>query len=72
MRNCCIVNICLCDICDVGNLYIKYRRYCADPAISLHSRDVSLVQWTTRLLPFTRDPGLNPLGGYLCETGILL
>jgi hypothetical protein len=29
---------------------------------SLHSHHVSLVQWTTRLLPVTRDPGSNPLG----------
>jgi hypothetical protein len=26
---------------------------------------VSLVQWSTHLLPITRDPGSNPLGGYL-------
>ncbi len=32
-------------------------------AISLHSHHVSLVQWTTRLLPVTRDPGSKPLGG---------
>ncbi len=30
---------------------------CGEPAISLHSHHVSLVQWTTRLLPITRDPG---------------
>jgi hypothetical protein len=42
------------------------------PAISLHSHHVSLVQWTTGLLPFTRDPGSNAQGGYWCETGILL
>jgi hypothetical protein len=45
---------------------------CADPTISLHSHHVSLVQWIICLLPITRDPGSNPLGGYLCETGILL
>ncbi len=45
---------------------------CGEPAISLHSHHVSLVQWTTCLLPVTRDPGSNLLGGYLCETGILL
>jgi hypothetical protein len=45
---------------------------CGEPAISLHSHHVSLVQCTTRLLPVTRDPGSNPLGGYLCETGIFL
>ncbi len=45
--------------------------YCGEPAISLHSHHVSLVQWTTRLLPVMRDPGSIP-GGYLCETGILL
>ncbi len=32
---------------------------------------VSLVQWSTRLLPVMRDPGSMPWG-YLCETGILL
>jgi hypothetical protein len=47
-------------------------RDCGEPAISLHSHHVSLVQWTTCLLPVTRDPGSNPQGGYLCETGILL
>ncbi len=35
---------------------------CGEPAISLHSHHVSLVQWTTRLLPVTRDPGSNPRG----------
>jgi hypothetical protein len=44
---------------------------CLDPAISLHAHYVSLVQWTTRLLPVSRDPGSNPWGD-LCETGILL
>ncbi len=43
-----------------------------EPAISLHSHHVSLVQWNTRLLPVTRDPGSKPLGGALGETGILL
>jgi hypothetical protein len=36
---------------------------CGEPAISLHSHHVSLVQWTTHLLIITRDPGSNPLGG---------
>jgi hypothetical protein len=49
-----------------------YLFICGEPAISLHSHHVSLVQWTTCLLPITRDPGTSPLGGYLCETGILL
>ncbi len=44
---------------------------CGEPAISLHSHHVSLVQWTTRLLPITSDPGSNPWGD-LFETGILL
>jgi hypothetical protein len=35
---------------------------CGEPAISLHSHHVSLVQWTTRLLPVIRDLGSNPLG----------
>ncbi len=47
------------------------RMFCAEPAISLHSHHVSLVQWTTHLLPVMRDPGSIPRG-YLCETGILL
>jgi hypothetical protein len=47
---------------------------CGEPAISLYSHHVSLVQWTTRLLPVTRDmgPGFKTPRGYLCETGILL
>jgi hypothetical protein len=35
---------------------------CVEPAISLHSHHVWLVQWTTRLLPITRDPCSKPLG----------
>jgi hypothetical protein len=35
---------------------------CGEPAISLHSHHVSLVQWTTRLLPVMRDPGSFPRG----------
>jgi hypothetical protein len=38
----------------------------------MHSHHVSLVQWTTHLLPLMRDPGSIPRGGYLYETGILL
>ncbi len=45
---------------------------CGELAISLHSHHVSLVQWTTRLLRVTRDPGSKPQGRYLCETRILL
>ncbi len=37
--------------------------WCGEPAISLHSHHVSLVQWTTRLLPVKRDLGSKPLGG---------
>ncbi len=36
---------------------------CGEPAISLHSHHVSMVQWTTCLLPVTRDPGSNLQGG---------
>ncbi len=36
---------------------------CGEPVISLHSHHVSLVQWTTCLLPITRDPGSNRQGG---------
>ncbi len=50
---------------------ITLRSDCGEPAISLHSHHVSLVQWTTRLLPVMRDPVSIPRG-YFCETGILL
>jgi hypothetical protein len=45
--------------------------YCGEPAISLHSYTVPLVQWSACLLPIMRDQGSIPRG-YLCETGILL
>ncbi len=35
---------------------------CGEPAISLHSYTVALVQWSTRLLPIMRDPGSIPRG----------
>ncbi len=35
---------------------------CGESAISLHSHHVSLVQWTTRLLPVMRDTGSNRRG----------
>ncbi len=38
---------------------------CGEPAISHDSYYVSLVQWTTCLLPATRDTGSNPLGGLM-------
>jgi hypothetical protein len=38
---------------------------CGEPAISHDSHHVSLVQWTTCLLPATRDTGSNPLGGLM-------
>ncbi len=38
---------------------------CGEPAISLHSHHVSLVQWTTHLLPVMRDSGSNPQRGVL-------
>ncbi len=44
---------------------------CGEPAISLHSYTVPLVQWSTCLLLIMRDMGSIPRG-YLCETGILL
>jgi hypothetical protein len=40
-----------------------------EPAISLHSHHVSLVQWTTRFLPVMRDPGSNPQGGTYVKPG---
>ncbi len=44
---------------------IAMWRACNLTAISLHSHHVSLVQWTTCLLPVTRDPGSKPLGGLM-------
>jgi hypothetical protein len=43
--------------------------YCGEPAISLHSYTVPLVQWSTHLLPVMRDPGLNPQGGTYVKPG---
>ncbi len=42
--------------------------YCLEPAISLHSYTVPLVQWFTHLLPVMRDPGSIPKGvpGFSC------
>ncbi len=51
---------------------MKQSLYCGEPAISLHSHHVSLVQWANPMLPVTRDLGSNPLGGYLCDIGIYL
>jgi hypothetical protein len=42
---------------------------CGEPAISIHSHLVSLVQLTTHLLPVTRDLGSNPLGGTVPDHG---
>jgi hypothetical protein len=38
---------------------------CGEPAISINSHHVSMVQWTNPLLPVTRDLGSNPLGGLM-------
>jgi hypothetical protein len=48
-----------------GRCRQTYRFGCGEPAISLDSHHVSLVQWTTRLLPVTRDPGSKPIGGLM-------
>jgi hypothetical protein len=45
---------------------------CGEPAISLHFHHVSLVQWTTRLLPIMRNPGSIPRGGTYVKPGFLL
>jgi hypothetical protein len=57
---------------DPGELRCIHVLDCPLPAISLLSHHVSLVQWTTRLLLVTSDPGLNPLGGSFSEAWILL
>jgi hypothetical protein len=38
---------------------------CGEPAILMHSHHVSLVQWTTRLLPFMRNRGSIPSGVFM-------
>jgi hypothetical protein len=43
---------------------------CGEPAISFYSHHVSLVQWTTCLLPVTRDPGSNLQGDTCVKLGI--
>jgi hypothetical protein len=43
--------------------------HCGEPAISLYSHYVSLVQWTTCLLPVTSDPGSNPQWGTYVRPG---
>ncbi len=48
------------------------KESCGEPAISLHSHHVSLVQRTTRLLPITRDLGSNPHGGTYVKPGFTL
>jgi hypothetical protein len=48
---------------------INKVKACGEPAISLHSHHVSLVQWTNPLLPVTRDPGSNPQGGTYVKLG---
>ncbi len=45
---------------------------CGEPAISLHSHHVSLVQWTNLFASRHKDHRFKSPGGYLCETGILL
>jgi hypothetical protein len=40
-----------------------------EPAISLHSHHVSLVQWITCLLPVIKDSSSNPLGGTYVKPG---
>ncbi len=46
-------------------LYSIHLVYCGEPAISLHSHHVSLVQWATHLLPVKRDPGVQIPWGVL-------
>ncbi len=51
------------------DIFIIYVCMCWETAISLHSHHVSLVQWITHLLPVTRDPDSNPLGGTYVKPG---
>jgi hypothetical protein len=43
-------------------LFSRKCTFCGEPAISLHSHTVPLVQWSTRLLPVMRDLGSIPRG----------
>jgi hypothetical protein len=48
-----------------NKILIFFLQTCGEPAISHDSHHISLVQWTTCLLPATRDTGSNPLGGLM-------
>jgi hypothetical protein len=43
--------------------FMFHKLDCGEPAISLHSFTVPLVQLSTCLLPVMRGPGFNPQGG---------
>ncbi len=45
-----------------NHVWVGNKWYYGEPAISLHSYTVPLVQWSTRLLPVMRDPGSIPRG----------
>jgi hypothetical protein len=45
---------------DYAWVYKSFK--CGEPAISLHSHAVPLVQWSTGLLPIMRDPASIPRG----------
>ncbi len=45
---------------------------CGEPAISLDSHHISLVQWTNLFASRHKGHRFKSPGGYLCETGILL
>ncbi len=66
------MNVLLCSVSSVIFSHSNSKwEICGEPAISLHSYTVSLVQWVNALLLVMWDPGSIPRG-YLCETGILL
>jgi hypothetical protein len=52
----------LCNIAYLVWVFIENYKIYREPAISLHSHHVSLVQWTNPVLPITRDLGSIPLG----------
>ncbi len=52
---------------------IRFKFFsCADTAISLHSHNDSLVQWTNCLLPAMRFLGSKPQGSAYVKLGFLL
>ncbi len=70
-KHMCVLEICMWSLQILESVDGCVFHNCGEPAISLHSHTVSLVQWVNPLLHVMTDPGSIPRG-YSCETGILL